>query len=304
METTAKKNFISKLKNIETDDYPTFDKYLKNSDLWEHFFLYLLCLEPKIKWAELNQTLCLFQKDPFDQTWQLQSFPLGEKQSVIKTLKDLISQHLITKIIYAERKDLELLKKAHLKPKKSVIITEEFIYRIKDLIKLQGNTYQEIRHHINHFKKNYQFQLDVYKKEDLKQITELLETWHKEKMKNIKKEEVALFSLKIDFENSKRALEYLEKLSNFKSLVLKSNGRVIGLSVFGWLNKKMVVHYLIKALHKEYKGITEFLMHETAKNSSEAIFLNFGGYGKSESLKIQKTRLNPCKINPIYKVYF
>jgi len=293
------KNFISKLINIKIEHQTIFKKYLENSELWEHFFPYLLL--NKIKWIELNETLCIFQKDFLDKSWQLQSLPLGESDKIIKALKYLTDKKIISKILFTTERDLNFIRNANIRFKKSVKITEEFIYRTEDLIELQGDNYKKIRQHINWFKRNYPYESILIKEENFKEINEFLEIWYKEKIKKFK--EVPL-SLKEDFKNTSNVLKYLKEIEGVKSLLIKSNNRAIGISISGLLNKKMAIHFIMKTLYKEYKGITEFSVNEVAKNFSETLFLNSGGYGKSESLRTHKIRLHPVKINSLYKVYF
>jgi len=290
---------ILKSNDIKLSHQAIFKRYSENSELWMHFFLYLFL--NKVKWAEFNKTLCIFQKDFFDRTWQLQSLPLGESSKVIKALSYLVNKGTISKILFVTEKDLDFIKSANLKIKNSVKITEEFIYSVKNLIGLPGNNYQKIRQHINQFKKNYQYKVNNYKKEDLKEVRKFLEIWRKQKTKNNKE---TLLSLKEDFKNTQNAFNYLDKINGLKGFLVKSNDKIVGISIFGLLNNKMAIHFIIKTFYKKYKGITEFIVHEVAKNVSDTTFLNSGGYGKSESLKTHKERLRPVKINSIYKVYF
>lgn len=293
------KKFGVKLTDIKIDHQDIFKKYSKNSELWEHFFLYLLL--NKVKWIELNETLCIFQKDFFDQSWQLQSLPLGKEQKTIEALKQLINNQVTSKILFVTEKDLDIIKNTDLKIKNSVKITEEFIYNTKNLIKLSGNNYQKIRQNINWFKKKYQYKLSSYGKGNSKEVNKFLEIWYKQKIKD-KKE--TLISLKEDFKNAKNSFNYLNKINSLRSLIVKSNNKVIGISIFGFLNNKMAIGFNIKTSYKEYKGVTEFMIHEVAKNISDITFLNSGGYGKSESLKTHKEKFRPIKINSIHKVYF
>lgn len=293
------KNFNLKLTDIEISHQDTFKKYLNNSELWEHFFLYLLL--NKVKWVELNETICIFQKDFFDQSWQLQSLPLGKEQKTIGALKQLINNQVTSKILFVTEKDLDIIKNTDLKIKNSVKITEEFIYNTKNLIELPGNKYQKIRQHINWFRKNYQYKISNYEKKDFEEVNKFLEIWHKQKIKDNKE---TLVSLKEDFKNTKNALNYFGKINGLKILIVKSDDKLVGISIFGFLNDQMAIYFATKTFHKEYKGITEFMIREVAKNVSDITFLNSGGYGKSESLKSHKERLNPKKINSIYKLYF
>src|SRR4030042_3518852 len=192
------KNFDSELLNIKICHQGIFEKYLSNSELWEHFFLYLLL--NKVRWIKLNETLCIFQKDFFDKSWQLQSLPLGEKQKIIRTLRYLINEGAISKILFVTKKDLDFIKSTGLKIKNSVKITKEFIYNTKDLIELSGKNYENIRRYINRFKKNYQYEMGSYEKGDSKKVNKFLEIWYKQKTKNNKE---TLISLKEDFKNAK-----------------------------------------------------------------------------------------------------
>lgn len=293
------KNFNLKLADIKIGHQNIFKKYSNNSELWEHFFLYLLL--NKVRWVELDEAICIFQKDFFDQSWQLQSLPLGKEQKTIKVLKQLVNNQVTSKILFVTEKDLDIIKNTDLKIKNSVKITEEFIYNTKDLIELSGNNYQKIREYINRFQKNYQYKLSSYGKGDYKEVNKFLEIWYKQKIKD-KKE--TLISLKEDFKNTKNSFNYLNKINNIRSLIVKSNNKIIGISTFGFLNNKMAIGFNIKTSYKEYKGVTEFMVHEVAKNISDITFLNSGGYGKSESLKTHKEKFRPTKINSIYKVYF
>ena len=289
---------ILKLTDIKISHQPVFKRYSENSELWMHFFLYLFL--NKVKWAKFNKTLCIFQKDFFDRTWQLQSLPLGEGPKVIETLNYLINKGVVSKILFATTADLNLIKKADRKFKKSVKIGEDFIYKTKDLINLNGNKYGNIRRLISKFKKSYQYKFIDCKKEHFTKINKFLEVWYKDKTRGVKE---APLALKEDFKNTKNALKHLKKLNDVKSILLKNEDKIIGLAIFGALNKNMNIEFIIKTA-KEYKGISYFLMHEIVKGSPEITYLNFGGCGKSESLKTHKMRLHPVKINSIYKVYF
>ena len=293
------KNLGVKLTDIRINHHDIFKRYSKNSELWEHFFLYLLL--NKVKWIELDETLCIFQKDFFDQSWQLQSLPLGKEQKAIEVLKRLINNKIASKILFVTEKDLYIIKNVGLKIKSSVKITQEFIYNTKDLIGLSGNNYQKIRQHINWFKKKYQYKINDYEKKDLKGINKFLEIWRKQKIKDNKE---TLFSLKEDFKNTKDAINYFDKIDGLKGLIVKSDDKIVGISIFGSLNDQMAIYFATKTFYKEYKGITEFMIHEVAESVSDITFVNSGGYGKSESLKNHKERLNPQRINSIYKVYF
>lgn len=290
---------IPVLTDIKIEHQDIFKKYSKSSELWEHFFLYLLL--NKVKWIELDETLCIFQKDFFDKSWQLQSLPLGKKQKTIKALKYLINNQIISKILFTTKKDLNAIKNAGLKIKNSVKITEEFIYNTKDLIGLPGNNYKKIRKEINLFKEIYQYEISNYERKDSKEVNRFLEIWYKQKIKGNKK---TFISLKEDFKNAKNTLKYLNRINGLKSLIIKSDGKVIGIAVSGFLNNKMGIGFIMKTLYKGYKGVTEFITHEIDKSVSGTSFLNSGGCGGSESLKIHKKRYHPIKINPIYKVYF
>lgn len=292
------KNFISKLPDIKTEHQIIFGKYSENSELWEHFFLYLIL--NKVRWTELNETLCIFQKDFFDKTWQLQSLPLGENHKIIKALNYLIDEKITTKILFTTEKDLNFIKDVNIKFKKSIKITEEFIYRIEDLINLKGRKYKAVRHCVTRFKRLYQYKLIDYRKKDLAEINKFLEIWYKQKTKSNK--EIPL-SLKEDFKNTKNTFKYFGEIDDLKGFLLKDDDKIIGLSISGVLNKKMTIDFILKADEK-YKGITEFLVNEIAKNFSNVAYLNSGGYGKDEALKANKMKFRPVKINSLYKVYF
>lgn len=288
-----------KLTDIKISHQAIFKRYSENSELWMHFFLYLFL--NKVKWVELNETLCIFQKDFFDKSRQLQSLPLGKKQKITRTLKYLINEGIISKILFVTEKDLDFIKSAGLKIKNSVKITEEFIYSTKDLIELSGKNYRKMRQHINWFFKNHHYKISNYERRDFKEVRKFLEIWWKQKTKNNRE---TLLSLREDFKNTKNAFDYLSKIDKLKCLTLKNDNKIIGISIFGFFNNKMAIHFIMKTLYKGHKGAAEFLRHEVAKNVSSANFLNEGGYGKSESLKAHKEGFHPVKINSIYKVYF
>lgn len=92
------KDFIAKLPDIKISDQIIFKKYSDKAKLWSQFFLALFL--NKAKFLEENGALCVFQKDFFDKTWQLQSLPLGEERRVIQTLRHLTENKLISKMIW------------------------------------------------------------------------------------------------------------------------------------------------------------------------------------------------------------
>jgi hypothetical protein len=296
----SNKNFISTLIDIKVSDQPIFQKYSAYAKLWSQFFLYLLL--NKVRWLELNETLCVFQKDFFDQTWQLQSIPLGKEPNVVKALDYLVENKLISKILFATEEDLKFIELNGMKITKSVKISEEFIYQTKDFIGLTGVEYKKIRQHVNNFKKNYNHELASVNSENIKEVVVFLETWQKKKAEGLPKEE--LLSFEHDFEHAKEALKHLTKVDGVKSLVVMIGNKVIGLSIAGLINDKLVCRFIMKALHKEYKGITEFILNESIKCFPESTYFTTGGYGKSENLRAYKEGLHPVKVNSINKIYF
>jgi len=277
-----------------------FQKYSIFAKLWSQFFLYLFL--NKVKWVELNETLCVFQKDFFDRTWQLQSIPLGKEPNVLKSLLYLVENKLISKILFATEGDLKFIELNGMKISKSVKISEEFIYQTKDFIELTGVEYKKIRQHVNSFKKNYNYKLAPVDQGNIKEVEAFLEIWQKIKIKELSKKESLSFGQ--DFEHAKAALKYLAKIEGVKSLAVTSDGRVIGLSIAGLIKENIVCRFIMKAFHQEYKGVTEFLLNESVKCFPQSIYFTTGGYGKSESLRAYKEGLHPVKVTPIYKIYF
>ena len=235
------------LSEITIDKKDLFDSYLRkkqypiseftftNLFMWRHAF--------NIKYAVVNDFLCIFSKYGQSPPFTLMPVGDGDLSSVINTLISYFEQQGHRLIIKSLTKDMirELEKyfpgRFEFKRDRNI---DDYVYLSSDLIHLKGRKFSSKRNHINRFLENHQYVYLPITPEITDECIRVAEEWCKKK--NCEDDQ--------SLQSEQRAI--VEALTNFEALQLKGgaikvNEKIIAFTFGEQFTDDMAVVHVEKA---------------------------------------------------------
>lgn len=175
--------------------------------------------------------------------------------------------------------------------------TQDYVYRISDLVELKGKDFDSKRNKANFFMKNYDYSVEEFgfarHFDDCLKLTEL---WKEQK------EEVNdgswRFELESETEVARTLLEFSRELG-VKGIVLKVDGMVIGYSLGEHLADGMCSN-IVEKTSPAINGAAQFIFREFARSWSSHEFLNAQDDFGVDYLKRVKLSYHPVKLITSY----
>ena len=223
-----------------------------------------------------------------------------DKDVVDRKIKPLFlpkkEENMTGPISIATDEDIKRLEEKGIKIEKE-LYGNEYIYRTKDIINLEGPEFRSFRKSLNKFKKSYNYKiLKDYPKD---KILLFLESWAKQK-ESTESSEATKRNRKFELAMNLNWIELFDKLPN-KRLFIEINGELAGFSVFVPLHKDMWVALMQKTDHR-YSGVSKLLYHLKAQEMSDIEFFTTGNPGDDRGLIASKESLHPVRKIPTYVI--
>jgi len=218
------------------------------------FYLTTNCLIEKRNGEEI-----IFDNDVTDDTIKPLFLP--------KKLENIEGQS----ISYAFEEDIEFLNKNGFEIKKKEFFGNEYIYRTKDFILLEGADFKSFRKHISRFKKTYDYK--IFYDYPLDKILEFLKMWSTQKNVNqLSKASQKNFEAELELDVS--WLDLIKIIPN-KRIFIEIDGELAGFAIFLKQYPNLWVA-LMQKVNFKYHGITRFLYHLKAKEMEDVEFFQQG----------------------------
>lgn len=258
--------------------------------LWVHYFPVLLSNHSVFIETKAGSTLLLLKEND---NWNLLTQPLGDcsngtLEKVFDFLTNINGNH--EGIIYNCTDSFI----SQLDPQLYDIKMEcgDFIYSREEQLALKGKKFNEIRNHINYFKKHYNYTVQPYSSDDYEECDSLFNGWKAKKEANIPVKDEYVAQL---FQN-------LSMFPDMFGIVVRVDGKLVGFSIGGLLADNEAI-CIIRKTDYNYKGLSEFIDHEFYKWVPESVqYVNDGDDLNSESLRHYKKKWNPVKYRYYYTV--
>lgn len=257
-----------KLEAVMLDKKELINKYLnqrctQNSEFtFTNLFMWRKSYD--IKYAIINDNFCLMPKHvggPRSATFPLGGFKVKETiEEIIEYFEQKGEIPLIR--LYNDEAVEEL---NNLFPDKFNITEDinsnDYVYRVEDLINLSGKKYHTKKNHINKFKSLYNYEYSRLAPTDADECLELYNKWYKAKV------DENLMNVSEEYEAVKEFLDNLDALDAIGGCI-RVDGKMVAFS-FGeplsGCNKTAVIH--LEHADTDYQGAypminREFLMHE------------------------------------------
>lgn len=168
----------------------------------------------------------------------------------------------------------------------------DYIYRKEEQLTMNGKRFSEIRNHINHFKKNYNYTVSAYSADDYQECDSLFNGWKAKKEANIP----------VKDENVAQLFQNLCLFPDMFGIVVRVDGKLVGFSIGGLLGPDEAI-CIIRKTDYQYKGLSEFIDNEFYKWVPENVqLINDGDDLNSESLRKYKLKWNPAELRNYYTV--
>lgn len=143
---------------------------------------------------------------------------------------------------------------------------DDYIYLSEKLADLGGKKLHSKRNHVNNFKKLYDYEFFELKDENLEEVTQFLEKWYDER---VKEDESLLLEKKALF----NGLEFRKEL-NMKGAFIKAGGKIVAFTMGDKMTGDMAVIHFEKA-DTDYKGSYAIINNEFVKNCwSDVTYIN------------------------------
>lgn len=175
--------------------------------------------------------------------------------------------------------------------------TQDYVYRIIDLVELKGENFDSKRNKVNFFMKNYDYSVEEFgfarHFDDCLRLTEL---WKEQK------EEVDDGSWRHELDAETYAAKTLLKFSGelgVKGIVMKVDGSVIGYSLGEHLADGVCSNIVEKTL-PSVNGAAQFIFREFARSWPSCEFLNAQDDFGVDYLKRVKLSYRPAKLIASY----
>lgn len=174
---------------------------------------------------------------------------------------------------------------------------QDYIYSTKDIAELKGKNYKSKRNALNIFARNKNISVEEFEHEKhLTGCLSLIDLWKQ------RKEDAVNYADKnaLDFETAaaRNLIKYSKELG-VKGLVLKANGKLIGISLGEKLNGEMCSN-IIEKTNIGFKGASEFIFREFAKYWHLSKFLNAQDDFGVDYLRKIKLSYRPVKLLKSY----
>jgi uncharacterized protein len=290
-------------KKLEIDDKNIIEDFVKRHPPYSDFnFLSLHSwnIDLTTQYSILNDNLVIDMKDYSSNNRLLTFIGTNELESTL----DILLKHL-KKIGVNDLKLIpERVIEAHPDIKLKYDITEDrdqfdYIYKIQDLINMNGKNYKSLRKHYNYFQNMYNIQtqlIDINSPEIQKLIVNLIKEWKNTKQrlsKNVDEDELLALN---------RFFKY-GSLSNLVTLGVFNKNNLIGFSSFEIIHDNYGLGHFEKANH-DYTGLTIYLRRTMAEELHKlgVEFINTEQDLGIEGLRIAKTNLKPVKFLKKYKI--
>ena len=172
---------------------------------------------------------------------------------------------------------------------------DEYIYRTKDIISLEGSHYKNFRKEITYFKRSFKYKL--LKTYDKNKILLFLKKWEKEKESKELTEDTKR-NFKFELAANLSWIGLLDKIPH-KKIFVEIGGNLVGFDISVKLHKDLWVGLIQKTDHK-YRGLRKFLNNIEAKEWKDLEFFTTGNPGDDQGLIKSKESLRPFKKIPTY----
>ncbi|MCL7414517.1 MAG: phosphatidylglycerol lysyltransferase domain-containing protein [ANME-2 cluster archaeon] len=168
----------------------------------------------------------------------------------------------------------------------------DYIYFKDEQVSLNGKRFNQIRNHINFFKKHYNYTVRPYSTEDYNECFELFNGWKAKKEGNIP----------IKDEHIAQLFQNLCLFPDMFGITIRVDGKIVGFSLGGLLAQNEAI-CIIRKTDRQYNGLSEFIDNEFYKYVPENVNLvNDGDDLNSESLRNYKMKWHPAQIRKYYTV--
>ncbi len=291
-------------KDITLEDKPIIDSYFsaKHYENSEYTFTNLFMWAPHyyFKYAIINDHLCILgsYRNLYPFAFNPWSKEEPDYESTIPILAEMMARSgysLVLKYISEDIKNE--IEKAM--PGRFVFREDrnnfDYIYRTRDLIRLQGNRYHQKRNHINKFMSSYEYQYEEISDRNIEDCIRLEVEWHAQRGSSV------------NLPEEHDAIKLV--LMNFKSLDLKGaalrvDGKIQAFTVGGLLNPNMAVIHIEKA-NIEYNGIYAMINQQFAANAwSNVEYINREEDMGIPGLRKSKLSYHPCKMVKKYVGFY
>lgn len=180
--------------------------------------------------------------------------------------------------------------------------TQDYVYKVNELIELKGSKYKDKRNLLNTFARNGNIYTDEFNcKAHVKECLELIDKWKCQKDKAIEDSTIKdnyKHSLNSETEAAKKLIKFSNKL-DIKGIVLRADGKIIGVSIGEPLNN-LVYSNIIEKTDLRFKGASAFIFREFAKHFASYQFINAQDDFGIDYLKKVKMSYNPARLLKIY----
>jgi len=291
-----------RLKNLALKDKGIFVKYLNltphrlsvynfnNIYIWKGLF--------EIKWAIIENNLCLFFEDKIGAFLYLTPLGMNRNINVIKevfSILDKINKNKpVSRIENIEQQDLAVYERGGYKISKK---SDDYVYRRSDLANFKGNKFKSQRAGFNYFSKNYKFQYLPLSPKDRQGCLELYGCWMDERKS--RNPDHTYQGMLTDSRNSLTiALKNYTDL-DFSGRIVKINHKIRGFTIgFRLNNHTFCILYEITDL--AIKGLSQFIFRQFCRELSAYEYINVMDDSGLENLKKVKLAYHPAELVPAY----
>ena len=283
------------MQTIQLKDKPIFDSFLSRQKLplsmysFASIFVWRGLFD--IFWSIVDNCLCVFAKN------NLGCFlivpPLGRPlPRTIDKIFALIDKHnrnkSFSRIENIPENEVGFYKKLGLD---IVVKDSEYLYAVKDLIKLSGNTFKSKRSACNFFMRHYQYSCQSLESSMAKECLSLYRQWSK--MRKARHQEDAYhFCLDDCLSSQEQALKNFKEL-NLCGWLVKVENKIVGYSL-GLALSKEVFYIMFETTDLNIKGLSQFLFREFCQKLSGYRFVNCGDDSGFENLRRVKQSYRPA----------
>lgn len=291
-------------KNIGLKDRKIFERFLKFNPCalsvysFENIYIWKALFE--IKWAIIEESLCVFFKDKIGAFLYLE--PLAEKikpaavREVFKTLDKFNRNKEISRIENAEENNLDFYRGLGLK---CVQKSSDYLCSRSHLAELRGDKLKSKRASFNYFVKNYKFEYASFSKKDKDSCLELYALWAKQRREN-NKDDAYRFMLEDSLKSLRALLDNYRDL-NCQGRLVKIEGELKGFT-FGFKLNSDTFCILYEITDLSVKGLAQFIFRAFCRELTEYKYINIMDDSGLENLKRVKLSYHPVKLVPAYIV--
>ena len=265
-----------------------------NMFLWKDFF--------DFKMEMIEESLCIFARSSLGCFMYFP--PLGQELSagVIDECFEMMytanNGKGVSRIENIEEEELKFFNREKFSCFKK---GEEYIYRRKDIVSLQGNPFKAKRSSYNYFVKNYRYALLPFKDDMKKDCEALFESWADERNASHRDE---VYRQMIDDNRlvHRLAMRHYEDLGLIGRAVCIDDK--IKAYTFGFALNTKTFCVLFEIADLSFKGLPVFIFREFCKDREiqKFDFINVMDDFELGNIKRTKLSFRPCQIIPSYAV--